>query len=180
MTLSWRISALAERHRALGSNLEDWNGMGTAWTYSSALADHHEAIRTRAGLMDVSGLKKSITWDPMPKACCNGRPPATSPNSTPANRCTPRCSTRTASSSMTASSTAPGLTRSWWCMALAPGRKCWCVPPWAGKWRCCSTTTCTTCRCKGRWRWTFSPSTCPASASCRTSITCRRACSNAR
>ena len=32
--------------------------MGTAWTYNSALADHHEAIRTRAGLMDVSGLKK--------------------------------------------------------------------------------------------------------------------------
>ena len=58
MTHSWRISALAERHRALGSNLEDWNGMGTAWTYRSALADHHEAIRTRAGLMDVSGLKK--------------------------------------------------------------------------------------------------------------------------
>lgn len=58
MTHSWRISALAERHRALGSNLEDWNGMGTAWTYSSDLADHHQAIRTHAGLMDVSGLKK--------------------------------------------------------------------------------------------------------------------------
>ncbi len=64
MTHSWRISALAERHRALGSNLEDWNGMGTAWTYSSALADHHEAIRTRAGLMDVSGLKKSTYVGP--------------------------------------------------------------------------------------------------------------------
>jgi len=58
MANSWRISALAERHRALGSHLEDWNGMGTAWTYASDLADHHEAIRTRAGLMDVSGLKK--------------------------------------------------------------------------------------------------------------------------
>ena len=58
MAHSWRISALAERHRALGSNLEDWNGMGTAWTYASDLADHHQAIRTRAGLMDVSGLKK--------------------------------------------------------------------------------------------------------------------------
>ena len=55
---SWRISALRERHLALGSQLEDWNGMGTAWTYASDLADHHEAIRTRAGLMDVSGLKK--------------------------------------------------------------------------------------------------------------------------
>ncbi|PXW14989.1 aminomethyltransferase family protein [Paraburkholderia caballeronis] len=58
MAHSWRISALADRHRALGSNLEDWNGMGTAWTYASDLADHHEAIRTKAGLMDVSGLKK--------------------------------------------------------------------------------------------------------------------------
>jgi aminomethyltransferase len=58
MTHSWRTSALAERHRALGSNLEDWNGMGTAWTYATDLADQHEAIRTRAGLMDVSGLKK--------------------------------------------------------------------------------------------------------------------------
>jgi aminomethyltransferase len=58
MTASWRISALADRHRALGSELEDWNGMGTAWTYATDLADAHEAIRTKAGLMDVSGLKK--------------------------------------------------------------------------------------------------------------------------
>lgn len=59
MANSWRISVLAERHRALGSKLEDWNGMGTAWTYeATTLADAHEAIRTRAGLMDVSGLKK--------------------------------------------------------------------------------------------------------------------------
>ena len=58
MTDSWRSSALADRHRALGSELEDWNGMGTAWTYATSLADAHEAIRTRAGLMDVSGLKK--------------------------------------------------------------------------------------------------------------------------
>lgn len=58
MANSWRISALADRHRTLGSKLEDWNGMGTAWTYSSDLADHHAAIRTTAGLMDVSGLKK--------------------------------------------------------------------------------------------------------------------------
>src|ERR1700728_3472864 len=58
MPLSWRTSALADRHRALGSELEDWNGMGTAWTYATSLADAHEAIRTRAGLMDVSGLKK--------------------------------------------------------------------------------------------------------------------------
>ncbi|MDB6087034.1 MAG: glycine cleavage protein [Gammaproteobacteria bacterium] len=56
MALSWRYSVLADRHRALGSKLEDWNGMGTAWTYSKDVAQDHVAIRTKAGLMDVSGL----------------------------------------------------------------------------------------------------------------------------
>jgi aminomethyltransferase len=58
MTRSWRHAVLADRHRALGSKLEDWNGMPTAWTYDTPLASHHAAIRTKAGLMDVSGLKK--------------------------------------------------------------------------------------------------------------------------
>lgn len=58
MALSWRYSVLAERHRALGSKLEDWNGMGTAWTYDKDVTLDHVAIRTKAGLMDVSGLKK--------------------------------------------------------------------------------------------------------------------------
>jgi aminomethyltransferase len=58
MALSWRSTVLADRHRALGSKLEDWNGMGTAWTYDASITDHHVAIRTKAGLMDVSGLKK--------------------------------------------------------------------------------------------------------------------------
>ncbi|MCA3450333.1 MAG: aminomethyl transferase family protein [Rhodobacter sp.] len=59
MTNSWRFSALADRHRALGSNLEDWSGMGTAWSYAKGDPQaEYLAIRTRAGLMDVSGLKK--------------------------------------------------------------------------------------------------------------------------
>lgn len=58
MALSWRQSVLADRHRALGSKLEDWSGMGTAWTYAKDMGDEHVAIRTKAGLMDVSGLKK--------------------------------------------------------------------------------------------------------------------------
>jgi aminomethyltransferase len=58
MVLSWRFSALADRHRALGSNLEDWSGMGTAWTYDKDIYEEHIAVRTKAGLMDVSGLKK--------------------------------------------------------------------------------------------------------------------------
>jgi aminomethyltransferase len=58
MTNSWRFSALIDRHRALGSNLEDWSGMGTAWSYSGDPEAEYLAIRTKAGLMDVSGLKK--------------------------------------------------------------------------------------------------------------------------
>ncbi len=58
MATSWRFSVLDDRHRALGSNLEDWSGMGTAWTYAKNIADEHVAVRTKAGLMDVSGLKK--------------------------------------------------------------------------------------------------------------------------
>lgn len=68
---SWRISALADRHRALGSTLGDWNGLGTAWTYSTDLADEHEAIRTKAGLMDVSGLKKVHLVGPHAEALLN-------------------------------------------------------------------------------------------------------------
>jgi aminomethyltransferase len=58
MPLSWRFSVLGDRHRALGSKLEDWSGMGTAWTYDADLFDQHAIVRTKAGLMDVSGLKK--------------------------------------------------------------------------------------------------------------------------
>ena len=61
MTASWRFSTLADRHRALGAELEDWNGMGTAWFYDHTperAEEDYLAIRTKAGLMDVSGLKK--------------------------------------------------------------------------------------------------------------------------
>jgi aminomethyltransferase len=58
MTASWRFSALADRHRALGSELEDWSGMGTAWSYDKDQEEEYLAIRTKAGFMDVSGLKK--------------------------------------------------------------------------------------------------------------------------
>ncbi len=58
MTASWRFSTLAERHRAMGSDLEDWSGMGTAWSYDKDQQEEYLAIRTKAGFMDVSGLKK--------------------------------------------------------------------------------------------------------------------------
>lgn len=53
-----RTSALANRHRALGSGLEDWNGMGTAWEYDTDANAEHDAIREAAGMFDMSPLKK--------------------------------------------------------------------------------------------------------------------------
>lgn len=59
-----RTSALAERHRALGSGLEDWNGMGTAWSYSTSAEDEHDAVREAAGMFDMSPLKKVFVRGP--------------------------------------------------------------------------------------------------------------------
>lgn len=59
-----RTSALASRHKALGSGLEDWNGMGTAWTYDTDPNDEHDAVRERAGMFDMSPLKKIFVRGP--------------------------------------------------------------------------------------------------------------------
>ncbi|MEM9633727.1 MAG: aminomethyltransferase family protein [Pseudomonadota bacterium] len=59
-----RVSALASRHIALGSGLEDWNGMGTAWTYHTDPNDEHDAVRERAGMFDMSPLKKVYVRGP--------------------------------------------------------------------------------------------------------------------
>ena len=37
---------------------EDWNGMGTAWTYSTDPNNEHDAVREAAGMFDMSPLKK--------------------------------------------------------------------------------------------------------------------------
>lgn len=59
-----RTSALASRHTALGSGLEDWNGMGTAWSYDTDPNDEHDAVRERAGMFDMSPLKKVFVRGP--------------------------------------------------------------------------------------------------------------------
>ena len=64
MTELSRTSALASRHADLGSDLEDWNGMGTAWSYSSDPNAEHDAIREAAGLFDMSPLKKVFIRGP--------------------------------------------------------------------------------------------------------------------
>ena len=58
MSTGIRHSALEERHRSLGSSLGDWNGMDVPWKYSQDVNKEHRAVRTAAGLFDVSGLKK--------------------------------------------------------------------------------------------------------------------------
>ncbi|MCG7522480.1 aminomethyltransferase family protein [Ruegeria sp. Ofav3-42] len=63
-----RTSALASRHAALGSGLEDWNGMGTAWTYNTDPNDEHDAVREKAGMFDMSPLKKVFVRGPEAQA----------------------------------------------------------------------------------------------------------------
>ena len=64
MSESTRHSALASRHSELGSGLEDWNGMGTAWSYDTNPCDEHDAIREAAGMFDMSPLKKIFVRGP--------------------------------------------------------------------------------------------------------------------
>ncbi len=71
MTNIYRRTVLSDRHAALGSKLENWNGMGCAWTYEQDISVYHEAIRTKAGLMDVSGLKKVHVVGPHAEALIN-------------------------------------------------------------------------------------------------------------
>lgn len=66
-----RTSALASRHKALGSGLEDWNGMGTAWTYDTDPNLEHDAVRERAGMFDMSPLKKVFVRGPDAMATLN-------------------------------------------------------------------------------------------------------------
>ncbi|MPS49360.1 aminomethyltransferase family protein [Methylobacillus sp.] len=53
-----RNSILNERHRALGSKLdgETWNDMPIPWSYDTDVHDEVVAVRSRAGLYDVSAL----------------------------------------------------------------------------------------------------------------------------
>jgi aminomethyltransferase len=66
-----RQSVLASRHRALGSELSDWNGMDVAWEYAQDINNEHVAVRTAAGLFDVSGLKKIHLTGPDALAVAN-------------------------------------------------------------------------------------------------------------
>ena len=61
---STRQSALAARHKALGSPLGDWNDMDVPWEYDQDVNAEHQAVRTAAGLFDVSGLKKMHVTGP--------------------------------------------------------------------------------------------------------------------
>ena len=58
MTEERRVSVLQDRHLALGATLDDWNDMDVAQSYASDACDEHDAVRTTAGLFDVSALKK--------------------------------------------------------------------------------------------------------------------------
>src|SRR6267378_4416927 len=151
MALSWRTSVLADRHRALGSKLEDWNGMGTAWTYSKDVAQDHVAIRTKAGLMDVSGLKKLYLAGPHSSAVLNY---ATTRDVTKIypGKCAYSCMLNENGHFIED------------CILYRMGPNPW--PRWrpAATRRWWSMTICTTCRCRVRSRSNSWPSACRAFA----------------
>jgi aminomethyltransferase len=66
-----RQSVLASRHRALGSQLGDWNSMDVPWSYAQDVNDEHYAVRNTAGLFDVSGLRKILVSGPDAMAVLN-------------------------------------------------------------------------------------------------------------
>jgi aminomethyltransferase len=68
---SKRQSALASRHKALGSPLGDWNDMDAPWEYDQDINAEHRAVREAAGLFDVSGLKKVYVTGPDSLAVLN-------------------------------------------------------------------------------------------------------------
>ena len=55
MTKSTRYTALEDRHRALGAEIDDWNGMGMVMEYDQDVNDEHLAVRSSACLLDVKG-----------------------------------------------------------------------------------------------------------------------------
>lgn len=66
-----RKGALAECHNALGATFDPWNGMDVPLEYDQDLNMEYEAVRTRAGLFDVSGLKKVWVTGPDAFEVCN-------------------------------------------------------------------------------------------------------------
>ncbi len=50
-------SELASRHIALGSNLEPWIGVGTAWSYTVDARDEHDAVRESSSGEDHPGYR---------------------------------------------------------------------------------------------------------------------------
>jgi len=68
---SLRQSGLAENHKALGAVFDEWNGMQVPLEYTQDFDAEHRAVRTTAGLFDVSGLKKVFVTGPDATNVCN-------------------------------------------------------------------------------------------------------------
>jgi aminomethyltransferase len=163
MTNSWRFSTLIDRHRALGSDLEDWSGMGTAWSYSKGDPDaEYMAIRTKAGLMDVSGLKKVHITGPA------------------ASHVIERATTRNMEKLMPGRSVYATMLNDAGkfiddCVIYRMAPNAFMVVHGSGQAHEQLTTTCMTCRCRGRWRWSIWKSMCRGSGRCRILRICRPA-----
>ena len=56
--MATRISALEDKHRALGAGLGEWNDMDVPWSYAGSADKELDSVREAAGLFDLTGLKK--------------------------------------------------------------------------------------------------------------------------
>jgi len=180
MTASRRFSTLGDRHRAMGSELEDRSGMGTAWSYDKDQTEEYLAIRTKAGFMDVSGLKKVHVVGPHASHVIDRA----------TTRDVERISPGPASYACMLNDAGKFIDD---CVIYRTGANSFMVVHGSGEGHEQLTraamgrdvsihlaTTCTTSRCKGRWPWSFSTSTSKGSATSTTSPTCRPGCSATR
>jgi len=66
-----RESKLISRHHEIGVEVDEWCGMYVAQEYSTSADDEHAAVRSAAGLFDVSALKKIYVRGPDAFAVAN-------------------------------------------------------------------------------------------------------------
>ncbi len=83
-----RRTALDAVHRSLGATMTDFAGWDMPLRYGSE-RDEHTAVRTRAGLFDLSHMGEITVTGPGPPRCWTTRSSATSAASSPAAPATP-------------------------------------------------------------------------------------------
>ena len=110
---------LYDEHLRLGAKVVDFGGWLMPVQYSG-IVDEHQAVRTDAGLFDISHMGQFIAGGPAAAGWLNGLLTNNIGRSLPGRASTPFCSTKMAASSTTSTSTASGRRSS--CSSSMPPR----------------------------------------------------------